>query len=128
MSRGITSSAEPGISRKRWVGMPAQERGAVLPRERLAQIVPGQTTYEALVHLCGRPSEEREDLATPGRQTLIYRGRRDVPQHRWAWGWLATVSHWDVEHHEVEIALDHGVVQDIQVRVRRARLSAPDAA
>jgi hypothetical protein len=32
------------------------------------------------------------------------------------------VTHWDVEHHEVEIALDKGVVRDVQARVRRSRL------
>jgi hypothetical protein len=31
------------------------------------------------------------------------------------------VSHWDVERHEVEIVVDNGIVQDIQVRVGRSR-------
>jgi hypothetical protein len=113
---------------RRWGGLVGRESGVVLSRERLAQIVPGETTYEDVVTRCGRPSEEREGLATPGRKTLTYRGRRDVPQRRWSWGWLATVSHWDVEYHEVEIAVEAGIVQDIQARVRRARMPDPSAA
>jgi hypothetical protein len=113
---------------RRWVGRAGRDSGPVLSRERLAQLVPGETTYEEVVARCGRPSEEREGLATPGRKTLIYRGRRDVPQRRWSWGWLATVSHWDVEHHEVEITVEGRIVQDIQARVRRARMPDPSAA
>jgi hypothetical protein len=113
---------------RRWAGRAGRETGAVLSRERLAQIVPGETPYAEVVARCGRPTEEREGLATPGRKTLIYRGRRDVPQRRWSWGWLATVSHWDVEHHEVEITVASGIVQDIQARVRRARIGDPNAA
>jgi hypothetical protein len=97
------------------------DTGTVIPRERLAAIVPGETTYEDVVKLCGTQMEVREDLAQPRRQTLVYRGRRDVPHRRWAWSWLAAVSYWDVERHEVEIVVDDGLVQNIQVRVDRAR-------
>jgi hypothetical protein len=97
------------------------DTGTVLPRERLAAIVPGETTYEEVVRLCGTEMEEREDLAVPQRKTLVYRGRRDVPHRRWAWSWLAAVSYWDVERHEVEISVDNGVVQNLQVRIGRAR-------
>ena len=95
--------------------------GTVIDRERLAAIVPGETTYEDVLRLCGSQVEVREDLAMPRRKTLIYRGRRDVPHRRWAWSWLAAVSYWDVERHEVEIVVDDGLVQNIQVRVDRAR-------
>ncbi len=74
-----------------------------------------------MLRICGREVEEREDFATPRRKALVYRGRREVPHRRWAWSWLAAVSHWDVERHEVEITLDNGIVQDIQVRVGRSR-------
>src|SRR6185436_21087813 len=97
------------------------DSGTVIPRERLAAIVPGETTYEEVLKLCGTQMEVREDLAMPRRQTLIYRGRRDVPHRQWAWSWLAAVSYWDVERHEVEIAVDDGLVQNLQVRVDRAR-------
>ena len=101
------------------------DSGAVIPRERLAAIVPGETTYDDVLRLCGGEVEEREDLTHPGRKTLVYRGRRDVPHRRWAWSWLAAVSHWDIERHEVEIGVDHGVVQNIQVRIDRARGARP---
>ena len=101
------------------------ESGTVISRDRLVAIVPGESTYEDVLRVCGREVEEREDLGTRGRKTLIYRGRRDVPHRQWAWRWLATVSHWDVERHEIEIVLENGVVQDIQVRVGRARLAQP---
>jgi hypothetical protein len=101
------------------------DTGAVIPRERLGAIVPGETTYEAVLRECGSEVEEREDLARPGRKTLVYRGRRDVPHRRWAWSWLAAVSHWDVERHEVEISVENGIVQNIQVRIDRARSARP---
>ncbi len=105
-----------------------RDRGVVLPRETLARILPGETTYEQVLGICGRNPEEQESLAEPERRTLVYRGRRVVPQRRRVFGWLATVSEWDVEHHEVEIAVERGVVRDVQARVRRSRLSRPDTA
>jgi hypothetical protein len=99
------------------------DTGTVIPRDRLAAIVPGETTYEELLRPAGTQMEVREDFAMPRRKTLIYRGRRDVPHRRWAWSWLAAVSYWDVERHEVEIVVDEGVVQNIQVRIDRARSS-----
>jgi hypothetical protein len=97
------------------------DTGPVIPRDRLAAIVPGETTVEQVLRLCGPEVEEREDLAMPRRKTLVYRGRRDVPHRRWGWSWLAAVSYWDVERHEVEITTEDGVVQNIQVRIDRAR-------
>ena len=35
---------------------------------------------------------------------------------------------WNVEHHEVEIALERGRVSDVQARVRRSRLARPEGA
>ena len=104
------------------------ETGTVISRDRLASIVPGETTYEQVLERLGGEVEEREAFGG-GRKTLVYRGRRDVPHRTWAWSWLATVSHWDVERHEVEITLENNVVQDIQVRVGRARAAqSPDVA
>jgi hypothetical protein len=37
------------------------------------------------------------------------------------------VGDWELEEQEVEITIERGVVQDVQVRVRRARLPYPDA-
>ena len=111
---------------RRQAGQSGRERGVILARERLGEIVPGETTHDEVLRLCGPPAEEREDLAAPSRTTLVYRGRREVPHRRWTVGWLATVSHWDVEHHEVEIALEAGRVRDVATRVRRTRLGPPD--
>ena len=101
------------------------DTGTVISRARLAAIVPGETTYEEVLRLCGTEREEREDLATPRRKTLVYRGRRDVPHRRWARSWLAAVSYWDVEQHEVEITVEDGVVQNLQVRIGRVRSRRP---
>jgi hypothetical protein len=100
---------------------PGLDSGTVISRERLASIVPGETTYEDVLRLCGGEMEERQDLAVPQRRTLVYRGRRDVPHRRWTYGWLAAVSYWDVERHEVEIVVENGIVQNLQVRIDRAR-------
>ncbi|HSD29152.1 MAG TPA: hypothetical protein VLL75_17760 [Vicinamibacteria bacterium] len=102
--------------------------GAFLSRETLARIAPGRTTYEEVLALCGRDTlEEQERLGAPERRTLVYRGRRVVPRRERRLLWLlSSVSDWELEEQEVEIALEHGVVQDVQVGVRRARLSYPE--
>jgi hypothetical protein len=99
--------------------------GVILARETLARIVPGETTSEDVVRLCGPDAEYDEDLGAPDRRTLTYRGRRVVPQRRWSFGWLVAVSHWEIEHHEVRIELDRDRVRGVQARVRRARMPAP---
>lgn len=109
-------------------GRPPRDTGVVLSRETLARIVPGETTYEEVLRLCGPLAEEHERLESPDRRTLVYRGRRVVPHWLRRLGWLATVEHWDVEHHEVEIALERDRVSDVQARVRRSRLVHPEGA
>jgi hypothetical protein len=106
-------------------GPRARDEGVILTGEVLAGIVPGETTYDDVVRLCGREVEEQEDLGSPGRRTLIYRGRRIVPQPRRRFAWLATVSHWDLESHEVEIQFDRDRVRNVQQRLRRARSATP---
>jgi len=105
-----------------------RQTGVVLDRETLAKITPGTTTYEQVLTLCGRTVEERQTLNEPDRRVLVYRGRRIVPRRRRFAGLFATVTHWDVEEHEAEIVLDHGVVRDVQAHVRRARRLEPAAA
>ena len=105
-----------------------RETGVVLSRETLARIVPGQTTAEQVLRYCGQDAEEHEQLTAPGRRTLIYRGRRVVPQGRRRLGWLATVRRWSIEQHEVEITLERDVVTDVQARVRRSPLASPKTA
>jgi hypothetical protein len=108
-------------------GVP-RESGVIVPREVLARIVPGETRYAEIVKIFGGAPEEREQLVEPERKTLVYRGRRMVPHRKRSFGWLATVDHWDVEHHEVEVDLERDVVRDVQARVRRARLAQPERA
>jgi hypothetical protein len=122
---------------KRWAGRvefgPVKEKprvrtqGVVLEPDTLRRIVPGVTTHDEVLRLCGRDVEVTR-LTAPERRTLVYRGRRIVPRRRRALAWLATVEHWDVEHHEVDIELERDVVRDIQARVRRSRLSVPEPA
>ncbi|HXD97643.1 MAG TPA: hypothetical protein VN646_13925 [Candidatus Acidoferrum sp.] len=121
---------------KRWTGRvlfarakdepQVKQQGAVIAPETLGRIVPGVTTYDEVLRLCGSDVEEQSRLTAPGRRTLVYRGRRVVPRRRRAFGWLATVSHWDREQHEVHIELDRDVVSDVQVHVTRSRLNAPE--
>jgi hypothetical protein len=103
-----------------------REHGVVVGREILARLIPGETTYEQVLRLCGPRPEEHEQLARPEMKTLVYRGRRAVPRRRRTLGWLATVDGWDVEDHEVEIVLERGVVADVQARVRRTHPSHPE--
>lgn len=102
--------------------------GVVLSRDTLARITPGETTSEEVLRVCGPNAEEHQHLGLPERRTLVYRGRRIVPHRRRTFGWLATVSYWDVEHHEVEIQLEQDRVRDVQARVRRSRLVRPETA
>lgn len=96
-----------------------RETGTVLSRDHLARIVPGETTRERVLAICGSGPEETEHLDAPDRRALIYRGRRVIPRRRRRFGWVSTVGAWDVEEHEVEIVLERDVVQNVQARVRR---------
>src|SRR5262249_20147377 len=55
------------------VATPAQ--GALLSRETLARIVPGRTTHDEVLTLCGQDAlEEQERLGAPARRPLGYPG------------------------------------------------------
>jgi hypothetical protein len=101
---------------------PERESGTLVTRDALARIEPGTTTREDVQRLLGASAEERERFDGSSRSTLIYQGRRLVPRQHRRFGWFATVDHWDVEHHEVEIELEHDRVRDVQARVRRSRM------
>ena len=123
---------------KRWAGRlqfggvkeapKVRTTGVVVDAETLRRIVPGRTTQEEVFRVLGTQVEEHSRLAAPEAKTLVYRGRRIVPSRRRALGFLATVEHWDAEEHEVTIDLERDVVRDVQARVRRARVSAPESA
>ena len=123
---------------KRWAGRvqfgsvkespKVKTSGVVAGPDTLRRIVPGRTTHEEVLRLFGNDVEEHSRLTAPDQKTLVYRGRRLVPQRRRALGFLATVEHWDAEEHEVTIDLERDVVRDVQARVRRSRLSAPEPA
>jgi hypothetical protein len=102
------------------------DAGVVLSDEILARIRPSQTTEQEVRELCGQPEEEEQKMGAPGR-TLVYRGRRLVPVRKRSWGWIGTVDHWEMEYQEVGIAVEGGLVRDVQARVRRTRLASPDA-
>jgi hypothetical protein len=102
------------------VGWRDRAQGVILPREVLERIVPGKTTREEVLRLCGSEMERQDQLS--GRTTLIYRGRRLVPEEHRIFGWLSTVRHWDVERHEVRVELEGDLVRDVQAEIRRYRL------
>ena len=104
----------------------ARETGVILSRDTLARLVPGKTTYDEVLRLCGPDAEQWESLDRPDRRTLMYRGKRSAVHDRRTFGWLAAVRSWDVEQHEVEVALERDVVREVQARVRRSRVTTPD--
>jgi len=111
-----------------WTGaLRPRESGVILSRALLAQIVPGRTTAAEVVRLCGPPVEEREELTSASRKTLIYRGRRLAPEARRILGWLSAVRRWEVEAHEVRIELDGDMVRDVEAQVRGYRLEPSEA-
>jgi len=101
---------------------PGRERGAIPSEAALRQIRPGETRYEDVLRLCGPHAEEQARLPT-GERALFYRGQRVVPNRRRSFGWFATVGHWDVEDHEVQIDFEGDRVRDVHARVRRSRLT-----
>ena len=103
-----------------------RETGQIVPRETLEKLVPGRTTREEVLRLCGDPTEAHEEFATPGRQVLVYRGRRLVPSARRIFGWLSAVRHWQVERQEVKITVDHDLVSDVQAATRHYRRTADE--
>jgi hypothetical protein len=103
-------------------GPGGRQTGVILSRDTLARIAPGTTTYDEALRLCGADVEVLEKLGSPGARTLVYRGRRVVPQRRRSFGWLTAVSRWDVEHHEVQIDVEGDTVTDVRAQVRRSRL------
>jgi hypothetical protein len=94
----------------------------ILAREVLERIVPGKTTLDEIIGLCGPPVERQEQFPASGHTTLIYRGRRLLPESHRIFGWLSTVRHWDVERHEVRIELEGDTVRDVRADIRRYRL------
>ena len=97
--------------------------GAILA-DALSRIVLGETTRAEVIQWCGPPSEEHMRLGSEEHRTLIYRATRRVPHRRLRVGWLATVSHWDEEFHEISIELVDGRVSDVETRIRSSRPSA----
>lgn len=128
LSRGLTRAVAARFRLGGGDEAAARAEGAQLSRETLARIVPGRTTLAEVLALCGRDGlEERERLGAPEQRTLVYRGRRVVPRRHRRLAWiLAAVSDWELEEQEVEIAVDAGIVRDVQARLRRARLPYPD--
>ena len=123
IAKGVAARVRVGRPGDPWGG---RETGVVLSRDALARITPGETTYDEVVRLCGPEAEERQVFGSAERRTLVYRGRRVVPHRRRTFGWLATVSHWNVEHHEVEIEFEQDRVRDVQARVRNSRFAQPE--
>ena len=106
---------------------PDRASGRVPAPETLAQIRPGETTYPEVLKLMGGDPDEEQRLPSGEIRAVTYRGQRMVPHRGRRFGWFATVSHWDVEHHEVQIDFEQERARDIQVRIRRARLTQPAA-
>jgi hypothetical protein len=72
------------------------------------------------MRLCGPPQEERQRVGGR-RRTLVYRGTVRTTHRRFAVGWVGTVSHREIEHHEVVIEIESERVRDVEARVGRSR-------
>jgi hypothetical protein len=103
-----------------------RERGVLLGRETLERVVPGKTSREDVLRLCGPEVEEEERRGEPDRRVLVYRGWRAVPETRQRVRWIATVEAWSVLAQEVRIEIERGLVKDVQVRTRRGRSADPE--
>jgi hypothetical protein len=102
-------------------GKSTRHTGVVISPDVLAAIRPGESTYADVVRLCGRPEEETEEQGASPRRSLVYRGRRTMPDRRLNLGWVATVNGWNAEEHEVVVTLDGDRVSDVRSLVKRTR-------
>jgi hypothetical protein len=96
-----------GVIKKRRRARAAAARllGTAFTTEALARLQPGVTTYDNVIAGWGRPDDEHEQIAPPGRRTLVYRAARN--------GFV----------HEVEITLDGVHVSEVTRRVRKVDTS-----
>jgi hypothetical protein len=106
---------------------PGRARGQVPSQDVLARIRPGETTYPEVLRLAGAEPEEEQRLPSGEIRALIYRGQRLLPHRGRRFGWFATVHHWEMEQHEVQIDFEEDRVRDIQARIRRTRQSQAPA-
>ena len=107
-------------------GASQRAHGVVLDAETLDRIVPGTTSREDVLRLCGREVEEEERRDQPDRRVLIYRGWRAVPETRQRMKWVATVEAWEIFAQEARIEIERDVVKDVQVRIRQSRGPNPE--
>jgi hypothetical protein len=104
-------------------GRPAAGRpwGRLPPASVVAQIRPGETTYEDVRRLCGPASEERRGLIAGEPRAVVYREERVVPRRVWSLGGITLVRFWIVEIQELEITFARDRAAAVQTRVRRTR-------
>ena len=123
----LVNTASARVHLGGWNGMPRpRQSGVVLSRDVLEKIVPGETTREEVIRLCGVDMEQFEQFPASDRRTLVYHGRRLVPKTQRLFGWVSTVGHWEAERHEVRIELERDVVRDVQAQIRYYRLTAQE--
>ena len=107
-------------------GVRPRAGGVVLGPETLNRIVPGKTSREEVLRLCGTEVEEEERLEQPDHRVLVYRGWRAVPRTRRRMRWVATVEAWEIIAQETRIELERDVVKGVRVRIRRSRGPNPE--
>jgi hypothetical protein len=106
-----------------WIAQRVRRRrrtGGGPPLDAFARLVPGQTTYDEVLQLCGRPDEEHARLPSGERRLLVYRGTRAFPRPTGDGGGPEPRG-WRMEEHEVEVGLDGERVREVLWRVRRPR-------
>ena len=117
-----------------WIGRVRRERilfgrpaaggrhwGRLPPASVVAQIRPGETTYEDVRRLCGPATEERIGLPTREPRAVVYREEGVVPRRVWSLGGITLVGFWSVETQELEITFERDRVAALRTRVRRTR-------
>ena len=116
LGRSLTDALRKRLS----LGRSAARKHGVVAADALRSIEPGRSSAADVVRMCGAPQEERQRAG--GRQrTLIYRGTVLTAHRRFALGWVAAVSHREVEHHEVVVEIEDDRVRDVEWRVGRSR-------
>jgi hypothetical protein len=123
----LVNAAGARVRLGRWHEIPRpRQSGVILGRDVLRRIVPGETTRDEVIRLCGTDMEQFEQFPVPEQRTLVYRGRRVVPKTRRVFAWVSTVEHWEAEDHEVRIELERDVVRDVKAQIRSYRVTSQE--
>ena len=128
VSRGLGRRMSAHLRFGGSAGTTGRAEGALSPETRWPGSFPGGPRGRKCWRCAARkPSSSGSGSARPDMRPSCTGAARSCRSRERRLLWLlSSVSEWELEEQEVEVWLEGGVVADVQVRVRRARLPHPD--